>query len=629
MLQQYVRQFSQKLAHRRPLEARAESESPEAHLSTLDLVALGVGRTLGAGVYILVGAVAKVRAGPATVICFLVAGLSCVLSGLCYAEFGARVPGSSSAYLYSYITMGQLCAFITGWNLILSLVIGTACIARGWSSALDSLTGNHISQGLQGTLSLHVPYFLPTYADFVALGLVLLLTGVLVLGARESTLVYKVFTVINLLVLSFVILSGFLKGDLRNWELTEQDYKLHTSGSTDTYSLERLDPLGSGGFMPFATCFYAFLGFDSIAARGLGTVWASLGWNFILCFHPRGEALNPQHSIPFSIMTSLFICFLAYFGVSAALTLMVPYYQIQPKSPLLQAFLHVGWGPARYFVAVGTLCALTSSLLGTMFTMPRLICEMAKDGLLFRGLAWTYGHTGTPVTAIVASGNIAAVMALLFEFMDLVDLVSVGTLLAYSLVVFSVLVLRYQPDQILSKKENTEDKIEMKSEVEGSPLNSEPEAGTANILKSLWFPTSTIPTRKSGQIVYGCASLLVLLLIILSLVLAQWPSQLFSGDPVLTTVAVLLLLLITGVTVIIWRQPQDPTALYFKVPALPVLPLVSIFVNVSLMMQMTSGTWALFGIWAAIGSVIYFGYGIRHSLEENNEQQPPGSTSQT
>ncbi|XDC82533.1 hypothetical protein R6Z07F_013706 [Ovis aries] len=445
MLQQYVRQLSQKLAHRRPREARAESESPKAHLNTLDLVALGVGRTLGAGMYILVGAVAKVRAGPATVICFLVAGLSCVLSGLCYAEFGARVPGSSSAYLYSYITMGQLCAFITGWNLILSLVIGTACIARGWSSALDSLTGNYISQGLQETLSLHVPYFLPTYADFVALALVLLLTGVLVLGARESTLVYKVFTVINLLVLSFVILSGFIKGDLRNWELTEQDYKLHTSGSTDTYSLERL--------------------------------------------------------------------------------------------------------------------------LGTMFTMPRLICEMAKDGLLFRGLAWIYGHTGTPVTAIVTSGNIAGVMALLFEFTDLVDLVSVGTLLAYSLVVFSVLVLRYQPDQILSKKEKTEDKIEMKSEVEGSPLNSEPEAGTANILKTLWFPTSTIPTRKSGQIVCGCASLLVLLLTILSLVLTKWPSQLFSGDPVLTTVAVLLLLLITGVTVIIWRQPQDPTYLYFKTGA--------------------------------------------------------------
>ncbi|XP_043756619.1 cationic amino acid transporter 3-like [Cervus elaphus] len=619
MLHQYVRQFGQKLVHRQLLEARAESESPEAHLNTLDLVSLGVGRTLGAGVYILVGAVAKVRAGPATVICFLVAGLSCVLSGLCYAEFGARVPGSSSAYLYSYITMGQLCAFITGWNLILSLVIGTACTARGWSSTLDSLIGNHISQRLQGTLSLQVPYFLPTYADFVALGLVLLFTGVLVLGARESTLVNKVFTVINLLVLSFIILSGFIKGDLHNWELTEQDYKPNTSGSPDTYSLERLDPLGSGGFMPFgfegilhgaATCFYAFLGFDSITTRG-------------------EEALNPQHSIPFSIMISLFICFLAYFGVSAALTLMVPYYQIQPKSPLPQAFLLVGWNTARYVVAVGTLCALTSSLLGTMFTMPRLIYAMAEDGLIFRGLARIYDRTGTPIMAIMASGNIAAVMALLFELTDLVDLVSVGTLLAYSLVVFAVLVLRYQPDRILSKKEKTEDKIEMKSEVEGSPLDYGPEAGTSNILKSLWFPTSTIPTRKSGQIVYGCASLLVLLLTILSLILAQWPSQVFSGDPVLTTVAVLLLLLITGVTVIIWRQPQDPTYLYFKVPALPVLPLVSIFVNVYLMMQMTSGTWALFGIWEATGFVIYFGYGIRHSLEENNAQQPPASTFQT
>ncbi|KAB0348227.1 hypothetical protein FD754_013084 [Muntiacus muntjak] len=595
MLRQYVLQFGQKLIHKRPLEPRQESERPTAYLNTLDLVAVGVGSTLGAGVYILTGELAKVRAGPATVICFLVAALSCVMSSLCFAEFGARVPHSGTAYLYSYVTMGQLCAFIIGWNLILSYVIAMASVARAWSYIFDNLIGNHISQVLQESFSLNMPYFLARYPDFFALGLVLLVTGLQILGVRELTLVNKVLIGINILVLSFIILSGFIKGDLQNWKLTEQDYTLSISGSTDTSSF---GPLGSGGFVPFdlegilhgaATCFYAFLGFDFIATRG-------------------GEALNPQRSIPISIMITLFICFLAYFGVTVALTLMVPYYQIHRDSPFPQAFLHVGWDPARYVMAVGTLCALTSSSLGTMFTTPPVIRAMAEDRLLFWGLAQIHARTRTPIMAILFAGSFAGVMALLFEFRDLVDFVSIGTLSVYSMMAFSVLVL--------SKKEKTE----MKPEVEGGPLDSVPEAENSNILKSLWFSTSTNPSQKSGQIVYGCASLLVILLTILSVILAQWPSQVFSGDAGLTTVAVLLLLLITGVTVIIWRQPQDPSPLPFRVPALPVLPLVSIFVNVYLMMQMTSGTWAQFGVWNVIGFLIYFGYGIRHSLAGNNHQ---------
>nr|XP_042088346.1 cationic amino acid transporter 3-like isoform X4 [Ovis aries] len=251
--------------------------------------------------------------------------------------------------------------------------------------------------------------------------------GQLVLGAPESTLLYN-----RVSVLSFIIVSGFIKGDLHNWKLTEQDYTLNTSASSGT---SRLGPLGSGGFAPLGfdgilqgatLCFYTFIGFDAIVTKG-------------------EEALNPQRSSPVSTMITIFICFVVCFGVSAALTLMVPYCQIHPESTLPEAFLLIGWDPARYVVAVGSLCVLTSSLLGDMFPMPRGMCVMAEDGLLSRGLAQIHAHTGTPVRAIMSSGNLA-VMALLFEFSDLVDLLSIGTLLADSLVVLSVLALSSPAD---------------------------------------------------------------------------------------------------------------------------------------------------------------------------------------
>uniref|UniRef100_A0A8C2RH18 Amino acid permease/ SLC12A domain-containing protein n=1 Tax=Capra hircus TaxID=9925 RepID=A0A8C2RH18_CAPHI len=341
MLRQYVGHFGEKLVRRRPLELRAER--PRAYLNTLDLVALGVGSTLGAGVYILTGELAKVRAGPATVICFLVAALSCVMSSLCFAEFGARVPRSGTAYLYIYVTVGQLCAFIIGWNLILSYVIATSSVARAWSYVFDNLIGNHISQMLQETFSLQMPYFLARYPDFFALGLVLLLTGEKesMIGCGES-----IWDMRNRKVTG--VLGPRTCGT--KWRSPVEMAELTSPTLSFLPSFTSLGPLGSGGFVPFdyegilhgaATCFYAFLGFDSIATRG-------------------EEALNPDRSIPLGIMITLFICFLVYFGVSASLTLMVPYYLIHPESPFPQAFLHVGWDAARYVVIVGTLCALTS-----------------------------------------------------------------------------------------------------------------------------------------------------------------------------------------------------------------------------------------------------------------------------
>ncbi|KAG9478010.1 hypothetical protein GDO78_013150, partial [Eleutherodactylus coqui] len=465
---------------------------------------------------------------------------------------------------------------------------GTASVARAWSSTFDDIIGNHIKNFFKERINIKVENVLAEYPDFFALLLVMLLTVLLAVGVSESALVNKVFTAINLLVLSFVILSGFIKGDIKNWRLTQEDYNSYYNLTPSEVS-NSSEVFGSGGFAPFgfsgvasgaAACFYAFVGFDCIATTG-------------------EEAKNPQRSIPIGIIVSLLVCFVAYFGVSAALTLMMPYFALNEDSPLPGAFRHVHWEPARYVVSVGSLCALSTSLLGSMFPMPRVIYAMAEDGLLFKFLANVNKRTKTPLIATIVSGIVSAIMAFLFELDVLVELMSIGTLLAYSLVAACVVILRYQPQKQTCTLKATE-MVKLNEKRDADLQVTFTDSDTFHI-RRLLSPGSDVPTKTSGQIVYGCVSVISVLFILMCVILGQKLEDLLSGSPIWITVFILLSVGAAAVTLVIWKQPECKNKLSFKVPALPLLPLFSVFVNLYFMVQFNAGTWIRFSIWMALG----------------------------
>ncbi|XP_065489798.1 cationic amino acid transporter 2 isoform X3 [Caloenas nicobarica] len=563
---------------------RKKNVSGESHedsklcrcLSTMDLIALGVGSTLGAGVYVLAGEVAKSDSGPSIVASFLIAALASVMAG-------------------------------------------TSSVARAWSGTFDELLGKQIGHFFRTYFKMNYSG-LAEYPDFFAVFLVLLLSGLLSFGVKESAWVNKVFTAVNILVLIFVVISGFVKGDPYNWKISEE-YLINLTAVTKNFSsYENVTSLyGSGGFMPYgftgtlagaATCFYAFVGFDCIATTG-------------------EEVKNPQKAIPIGIVVSLLVCFVAYFGVSAALTLMMPYYLLDEKSPLPVAFEYVGWGPAKYVVAVGSLCALSTSLLGSMFPLPRILFAMARDGLLFSFLA-KVSKRQAPVSATLTAGVISAIMAFLFDLKALVDMMSIGTLLAYSLVAACVLILRYQPNLTYEQPKYSPDKAalaasERESAVSESQINMIQENHCS--LQALINPSS-FPTEQTATTVNFLVSLLAFLVCCLSVLTTYGIHFIANLEPWSIGLLAVLVASFIVTVLLIQRQPQNQQKVAFMVPLLPFLPSLSILVNIYLMVQLSGDTWIRFSFWMALGFLIYFAYGIRHSLEGHHSDGDDDSCSE-
>ena len=629
---------------RKKLQPRATVQGFSKCLSTAQLIHLGIGATLGAGTYVVTGQVAANIAGPAVVISFTIAAITSILSGLCYAEFGARVPQTTgSAYTYSYLTVGEVWAFVIGWNLILEYMIGTAADAAALSGSFDYAIGYRVKNWTLTHIGAFDTPYLGDYPDILSFTFTIIVTIVLAFGVRESAWFTVSFNILNIVVVLFIIILGSIHADTSNW----------TTGAG-------FFPYGASGVISgAATCFYAFVGFDIIATTG-------------------EEAKNPSKSIPVAIVASLVIVFVAYFGVSTVLTLMVRYDQLDKLAPIPAAFKQRGLSWATWVISLGAICGLSSSLLGNLFPLPRIIYAMSKDGLLFKMFQQMSSKTEVPVNATVYPGILTAIFALCFDLEELVEMMSIGTLLAYTLVSLCVLILRYQPDNyskcemepllegesldsinevikienlewtsedILDKKkdpistesksqtgENSETKDD-ESKEQNPKVDSKTESPSSLQQETVTYsPThppdgpsdfkdeefrndeensgeqrsgnnGKEPTELTGRIV-TCTCLLLFL----------WffgfnSTLLFAFDQILEKqIWPIFLLTFFGILIlisigVIYGMPQSSQKFGFMAPCVPALPIIAIYANTFLMLKLSNITWIRFGVWMAIGEL--------------------------
>ncbi|XP_047683898.1 cationic amino acid transporter 4 isoform X1 [Prionailurus viverrinus] len=563
--------FCQKLNRLKPLEESTMETSLRRCLSTLDLTLLGVGGMVGSGLYVLTGTVAKQMAGPAVLLSFAVAAVASLLSALCYAEFGARLPRTGSAYLFTYVSMGELWAFLIGWNVLLEYLIGGAAVARAWSGYLDAMFNHRIHNFTEAYVGTWQVPLLAHYPDFLAAGIIILASVFISCGARVSSWLNHTFSVVSLVIILFIIILGFILARPHNWSAEEGGFA----------------PFGFSGIMAgTATCFYAFVGFDVIAASS-------------------EEARNPKQAVPVAITISLGLAAGAYILVSTVLTLMVPWHSLDPDSALADAFYRRGYSWAGFIVAAGSICAMNTVLLSSLFSLPRIVYAMAIDGLFFQVFAQVHPRTQVPMAGILVFGGLMTCLALLLDLEALVQFLSIGTLLAYTFVATSIIVLRFQrtplssssgpasPDPSVKEYHSFSDHIQLV----GTEQDLAPEPGQLRpalrpylgfLASSSWGPTSNGASKTPSRISRGGERLCGLL-----------RNQALSQQTFSTA--------------------QPSPALPPQIPMVPLTPALSILLNICLMLKLSYLTWLRFSIWLLIGLAVYFGYGIWHSKENQRE----------
>ena len=389
------------------------------NLSVFNLVTLGIGAIVGTGIFVITGQAAAMYAGPSLTISFLISALGCVMAGLCYAEFSAMVPVAGSVYSYSYSTMGEFLAWLIGWTLILEYLFACSSVAVGWSGYMMSILnewGVYVPQQLSYATFDHVGdewIWTGNIINFPAVFIVAILSSFLIGGIKQSALINNLIVVIKISVILLFIFFGMSYVDFSNWT----PYIPENTGTFGEFGW-------SGILRGAGVVFYAYLGFDALSTAAQ-------------------EARNPQKDMPRGILISLGICALLYVAVTIVLTGIVYYKELNVPAPIALAIDRAGEGLSWLspFIKLGAIAGLSSVILVMMLGQSRIYYAISKDGLLPKIFSKVNKH-GTPQNATVFAGIVTGLFAGLFPLNVLSELVSIGTLLAFSIVCICILILR-------------------------------------------------------------------------------------------------------------------------------------------------------------------------------------------